>query len=247
MTIQNAMVLAAGLGTRLRPITDRLPKPLVPVGGRPMIDYVLDSLAEAGVTKVAINIHHHADMMLSHLAKRMDMEILISDERDRLMNNGGGLVKGLKLLPDGPVVVMNADLFWVGEPENQLSNLRELIQFFDPDRMDMAMLCVTLEQAIGHDGKKDFNLDAEARLTRYSEGDPTPVVYAGAFVVDTAFFADAPDEPFNLNIYFDKAIGNGRLFGTMLNGHWITVGSPDGLEAAEQFLGTRQPIASGAG
>ena len=247
MTIQNAMVLAAGLGTRLRPITDRLPKPLVPVGGRPMIDYVLDSLAEAGVTKVAINIHHHADMMLSHLAKRMDMEILISDERDRLMNNGGGLVKGLKLLPDGPVVVMNADLFWVGEPENQLSNLRELIQFFDPDRMDMAMLCVTLEQAIGHDGKKDFNLDAEARLTRYSEGDPKPVVYAGAFVVDTAFFADAPDEPFNLNIYFDKAIRNGRLFGTMLSGHWITVGSPDGLEAAEGFLGTRQLIASGAG
>lgn len=246
MTIQNAMVLAAGLGTRLRPITDKLPKPLVPVGGRPMIDYVLDSLAEAGVTRVAINVHHHADQMLAHLAKRHDIEILISDEQDRLMNNGGGLVKGLKLLPAGPVVVMNADLFWVGEPADQLSNLRQLIRFFDPERMDMAMLCVTLDQAIGHDGKKDFNLDERSRLTRFREGDPSPVVYAGAFVVDTAFFSDAPDEPFNLNIYFDKAIQQGRLYGTMLSGHWITVGSPDGLEAAEQFLAT-PPVNSKTG
>lgn len=240
MTIQNAMVLAAGLGTRLRPITDRMPKPLVPVGGRPMIDYVLDSLAEAGVSTVSINVHHHADQMLAHLAKRRDLEILISDERNGLLNNGGGLVKGLKLLPPGPVVVMNADLFWVGEPADQISNLRKLIQFFDPTRMDMAMLCVLLDQAIGHDGKKDFNLDQHCRLTRYREGDPSPVVYAGAFVVDTAFFADAPDEPFNLNIYFDKAIHNSRLYGTMLNGHWITVGSPDGLEAAELFLSTQK-------
>lgn len=242
MIIENAMVLAAGLGTRLRPITDSLPKPLVSVGGRPMIDYVLDSLAEAGVRNVAINVHHHADQMEAHLSKRQDLNILISNERQQLMNSGGGLARGLKLLSSGPVLVMNADLFWVGEPKDQPSNLRRLISFFEPERMDMAMLCVPIEQAIGHDGKKDFNLGQDHRLIRYKEGDSNPVVYAGAFAMHSKFLSDAPDEPFNLNRYFDRAIEQRALFGTELKGHWITVGTPEGLREAEEFL-SLQPTA----
>ncbi len=123
MTIRHAMVLAAGLGTRLRPITDRMPKPLVPVGGKPMIDRVLDLLTEAGIETAAVNVHHHADQMEAHLAARAAPRIVISNERDQLMDSGGGLAKGLKCLPAGPVLVMNADLFWVGETPGAPSNL----------------------------------------------------------------------------------------------------------------------------
>lgn len=239
MTLENAMVLAAGLGTRLRPITDHMPKPLVPVGGRPMLDYILDLLAEAGIRTIAINLHHHADQMEAYLDARPDFRIHISDEREQLMNNGGGLARGLKLLPPGPVLVMNADLFWVDEPAGEASNLSRLISFYDPARMDMAMLCTDLDRAIGHDGKRDFDMGTDGRLMRYRDGDAHPVVYAGAFVMDSAFMDDAPETAFNLNLYFDKAIARQRLFGTGLKGHWITVGSPEGLAEAEAFLAAR--------
>lgn len=241
MIIENAMVLAAGLGTRLRPLTDLTPKPLVPVGGRPMLDYVLDLLVECGVKRLSINVHHHAEQMEAYLASRSDLDILISDERHRLMNNGGGLVKGLTLLPPGPVLVMNADLFWVNEPAGEASNLTRLIKAFDPTVMDMLMLCAPMDRTIGHNGTRDFHMDPAGRLTRYREGDAHPVVYAGAFAVDTAFFADAPEGAFNLNLSFDKAIGRNRLYGIGLRGDWITVGSPEGLEEAETFLENSSP------
>ncbi len=236
MTIKQAMVLAAGLGTRMRPITDTIPKPLVKIGGKPMIDYVLDLLVAAGVETVAINVHHHADQMVSHLSHRNDVEILISDERAELMNSGGGLAKGLKLLPPGPVLVMNADLFWAGEEPGQRSNLQKLAQFFEPNRMDMALLCVDMDRTTGHNGKKDFNLADDGLLTRYQEGEPHPVVYAGAIAMDTRLLDDAPTDAFNLNIYFDRAIAKNRLFGVSLDGQWITVGTPDAIEDAEQTI-----------
>ncbi len=239
MFVENAMVLAAGLGTRLRPLTDRMPKPLVPVGGRPMIDYVLDAIASSGIRTVAINVHHHADQMQAYLARRTDLDILISDERAQLMNNGGGLAKGLKLLPRGLVLVMNADLFWVGEPAGEQTNLQRLITQFDPSRMDMLMLCARPERVVCHAGKMDFRLHADGRLTRYQADDPDPVVYSGAFVMHTDFFADAPDTAFNLNLYFDKAISRQRLFAIELAGHWLTVGSPEELHQAEAFLASR--------
>jgi MurNAc alpha-1-phosphate uridylyltransferase len=239
MLVENAMVLAAGLGTRLRPLTDRMPKPLVPVGGRPMIDYVLDALSEAGIRTVCVNVHHHADQMEAHLAERADMDILISDERAQLMNNGGGLAKGLKLLPPGLVMVMNADLFWVGETQGTPTNLQRLIAEFDPSRMDMLMLCARPERVVCHAGKMDFRLHTDGRLTRYQADDPDPVVYSGAFVMHTDFFADAPETAFNLNLYFDKAIARQRLYGIELSGHWLTVGSPEELEQAEAFLAGR--------
>lgn len=236
MTIKNAMVLAAGLGTRMRPITDTIPKPLVKIAGKPMIDYSLDALVEAGAEKIVVNVHHHAEQMIAHLGHRTDVEILISDERTQLMNSGGGLAKGLKLLEPSPVFVMNADLFWIGEEFHPVSNLRRLAQFFDPARMDMALLCVDMDRTTGHNGKRDFNLSQGGELLRYRDGDPDPVVYAGAIAMDSRLLDDAPADAFNLNIYFDRAIEKDRLFGLSLDGHWITVGTPDAIDDAESII-----------
>ena len=244
MKIEDAMVLAAGLGTRLRPITDTIPKPLVPIAGKAMIDYGLDALAAAGVKRAVVNIHHFADQMRAHLAGRAVPEILISDETNRLMNSGGGLAKGLKLIGRGPVLVMNADLFWIGEASGEKTNLQRLADAFDPARMDMLMLCVRLEDTTGHNGKKDFSLDDDGRLTRYTEGSGMPVVYAGALALMPALLDDAPDDAFNLNLYFDRAIAAGRLFGLMLEGHWITVGTPEAIGAAEAVIRTFREAAA---
>ncbi len=236
MTIDSAMVLAAGLGTRLRPITDTMPKPLVPIAGKPMIDYVLDALAEAGVEDAVVNVHHLADQMEAHLAKRSRPKVQISDERAKLLDSGGGLVKGMKLLPNKPLFVMNADLFWVGERQGEPSNLSRLAGFYDPDRMDIAMLVVRNEDTTGHNGKLDFSLGEDGRLARYRDGLPHPVVYAGAFILSPSLLDDAPDGPFGLNASFDKAIAAGRLFGLELSGHWITVGTPDAIAPAEAVV-----------
>ena len=244
MKIEDAMVLAAGLGTRLRPITDTMPKPLVSIAGKPMIDYGLDALAEAGVKRAVVNVHHFADQMTAHLASRTVPEIVLSDETDELMNSGGGLAKGLKLLGREPVLVMNADLFWIGEKSGQKTNLQRLAESFDPETMDILMLCVKLEDTTGHNGKKDFSLDMEGRLTRYREGSGTPVVYAGALVLMPALLDDAPDGAFNLNIYFDRTIETGRLHGIMLEGHWITVGTPEAIGAAEAVIGAFREAAA---
>lgn len=244
MTIEDAMVLAAGLGTRLRPITDTMPKPLVPIAGKAMIDYGLDALAEAGVKRAVVNVHHFADQMTAHLANRTEPQIILSDETDGLMNSGGGLAKGLKLLGRDPVLVMNADLFWIGETPGRPSNLTRLAEAFDPASMDMLMLCVTLEETTGHNGKKDFSMDAAGRLKRYNDGDGTPYVYAGAIAMMPALLDDAPDDAFNLNIYFDRAIEKGRLYGITLDGHWITVGTPDAIGAAEAVIGAFREAAA---
>lgn len=236
MTITQAMVLAAGLGTRMRPITETMPKPLVKIAGKPMIDYALDALAEAGVTRAVVNVHHHAEQMEAHLAGYQKLEITISDEREKLMNSGGGLAKGLKLLEPGPLLVMNADLFWIGEKAGEATNLQKLAAFFDPDSMDMALLCVPLENTTGHNGKKDFSLAEDGRLKRYRDGDPNPVVYAGAIAMTSALFDDAPDDAFNLNIYFDRAVAAGRLYGLTLSGHWLTVGTPEAIGEAEAAI-----------
>jgi len=236
MTIKQAMVLAAGLGTRMRPITDRIPKPLVKISGKPLLDYALDLLAAAGVEKTAINVHHHADQMLAHLKSYERLEIVVSDETQGLMNSGGGLAKGLKLLDRDPIFVMNADLFWIGETAGAPTNLERLADFFDPETMDMALLCVEIDRTTGHNGKKDFSMASDGRLTRYDGQLPNPVVYAGAIVLKPSLFDDAPNEAFNLNIYFDRAITSGRLYGLVLDGHWLTVGTPDAIGAAEETI-----------
>ncbi len=236
MIIKEAMVLAAGLGTRMRPITNTMPKPLVKIAGKPMIDYVLDSLAQAGVERAAVNVHHFADQMEDHLKSYGGLDILISDERDALLDNGGGIVKGLRLLGRDAIFVMNADLFWVGEKPGQPSNLERLAGFFDPDRMDMAMLCVRIDDTTGHNGINDFSMAPDGRLARYRDDKSNPVVYAGAFAMKPEFLDDAPRDPFNINTYFDKAIARGRLFGMMMDGHWLTVGTPEAIGEAEETI-----------
>lgn len=235
--ITQAMVLAAGLGTRLRPITNHTPKPLVPVAGLPMLTYVMDLMADAGIETACVNVHHFADQMEQHLATETRMKILISDERAALMNSGGGLVKGLALLERQPTLVMNADLFWVNERTDRPPALVQLADLFDPARMDMLMLCVPLERTTGHNGKKDFSLSVSGTLDRYQDGLPCPVVYAGALAVHPDLFADAPDDAFNLNVYFDRAIEKGRLFGLLLDADWITVGTPEAIAQAEAVIG----------
>lgn len=235
MTITQAMVLAAGLGTRLRPITDTIPKPLVRVAGKPMIDYALDALADAGVQKAVVNVHHFADQMEAHLARYPRLDVYVSDERRQLMNSGGGLAKGIKLLDPGPLFVMNSDLFWVGEKSGEATNLQRLADYFDPARMDMALLCVPLQRTTGHNGKKDFQLDSSGRLERYRDGEQ-PLVYAGAIAMHSSLFDDAPADAFNLNLYFDKAIDRARLYGLVLDAHWLTVGTPEALVEAEEML-----------
>lgn len=235
MTITQAMVLAAGLGTRMRPITDTTPKPLVKIAGKPMIDYALDLLEEGGVTCAVVNVHHLAGQMEAHLRDRAHPDILISDERAELLDSGGGLKKGFRLLEPGPVFVMNSDLFWVEEPGTEPSFGR-LGAFFDPVVMDMALLCVPLERTTGHNGKKDFSLGPDGRLARYREGMDNPVVYAGAIAMTTQLLDGAPEGPFSLNRTFDEAIARGRLYGLMLDGDWLTAGTPEAIGAAEEKL-----------
>ena len=237
MAIENAMVLAAGLGTRMRPITDSIPKPLVKIAGKPLIDYALDTLREAGCERAVVNVHYLAEQMIAHLGHHRGLDILISDERGELLNSGGGLAKGLKLLPKGPALVMNSDLFWIGEKPGNKSNLRRLAEFYDPGTMDMAMLCVRPEDTTGHEGNKvDFSLFEDGRLVRYRPGEGQGVIYAGAIVLDSKLFDDAPEGPFNLNIYFDRAIAAGRLCGMILDGHWVTAGTPEAIGAAEAVV-----------
>lgn len=240
MTIENAMVLAAGLGTRMRPITNTMPKPLVPIAGKPLIDYALDALKEAGVRRAVVNVHYLAEQMEAHLSAYSGLEILISDERAALLNSGGGLVKGLKLLPEGLVYVMNADLFWAGDGKGEAGNLGRLARFFDPDGMDMAMLLAPTEKANGHDGGDDFRLVEGGGLIRAREATAETggqgVIYAGAIVLDSRLFADAPEGAFNLNIYFDRAIKAGRLKGLLLDGDWATAGTPEAIAPAEAVV-----------
>jgi MurNAc alpha-1-phosphate uridylyltransferase len=242
MTIKQAMVMAAGLGTRMRPITDTIPKPLVKVAGKPMIDYALDALAEAGVEQVTVNVHHHADQMEAHLRQYRKLDILISDERDALMNNGGGLAKGLKLLGRAPVFVMNSDLFWIGETAGRPTNLQRLAGFFDATRMDFAMLAVPLEKTTGHNGRNDFSMAGDGRLSRYDAAG-NGVVYAGALVMTPAILDDAPADAFNINSYYDKAIARKRLYGMMMDGHWLTAGTPEAIGEAEETIRTFRALA----
>lgn len=234
-SVKKAMILAAGFGTRLRPITNTVPKPLVPVAGRTMLDRSLDLAEAAGIEEAVVNVHYLADRIVAHCAKRASPEIHISDETDRILETGGGVVKALPLLGNKPFLLLNADTFWVewGRP-----NLAVMINDFDPKRMDIQLMLCRLNDTTGHAGGGDFLLDDEGRLTRLADKtDPSGLLYAGATIYNPAIFAGAAAEPHSLNLYYDRAIAEGRLFGhIMADGHWFTVGTPDALPAAEAKL-----------
>jgi MurNAc alpha-1-phosphate uridylyltransferase len=231
--IATAMVLAAGLGKRMRPHSDTLPKPLVEVDGKPLIDYALDRLAAAGVVRAVVNVHYRAEMIERHLAARTRPQIVISDERAELLETGGGIVKALPLIGDAPFLLLNSDTLWIDGVE---PNLTRLAAAFDAARMDALLLLAPTATSIGYAGRGDFRMLADGRLARRNERDVVPFVYAGAAVLAPALFADAPSGAFSLTRLFDEAAVRERLFGLRLDGVWMHVGTPDAIAAAERAL-----------
>lgn len=229
-----AIMLAAGLGKRMRPITDTIPKPLVEVAGKPLIDWGLDALAQAGVQKTIVNIHYLADKLEAHLSERKAPQIIISDERDCLLDSAGGIIKALPELGKKPFFVLNADTFWVGDVARP--NLAALAEFWDDARMDILLMTAEFSQATGFEGKGDFVADNEARLRRARDVAGTPVIYAGAAILHPRIFAGAESGVSSLNRYFDAAIAAGRLYAMPMSGHWLTVGTPEAIGEAEAAL-----------
>ncbi|MCB4771425.1 nucleotidyltransferase family protein [Ancylobacter sp. Lp-2] len=231
--IRNAMVLAAGLGTRMRPLTDDRPKPMVDVAGKPLVDHVLDRLADAGIGTAVVNLHYFADLLEGHLAGRTRPQVVFSDERGQLLDTGGGIVKALPLLGDGPFVSINSDTIWI---EGIRPNLPSLIADFDPEKMDALLLLAASTGSVGYDGRGDFSMDGDGRLALRGEGLVAPFVYAGAAVLSPALFAGAPEGPFSLVKLFARAAEAGRLFGLRLEGVWMHVGTPEAIGEAEQAI-----------
>lgn len=229
----HAMVLAAGLGLRMRPITETLPKPLVAVAGRTLIDHILDPLAEAGVGTAVVNVHYRAEQMERHLADRSAPRIIISDERDRLLDSGGGVKKALPHLGFQPFFVLNADSFWIDGP---VSNLARLAGRFDSSAMDILMLLAPTSTSVGYSGIGDYAMNPFGALRRRGEREVVPFVYAGVFIIKPELFDDTPEGPFSLNLLFDRAQAKGRLFGLRLDGVWLHVGTPAAIALAEEKI-----------
>lgn len=242
---KTAMVLAAGLGTRLRPLTDHTPKPLVPCAGRTLLDHCLDRLAEAGVKRAVVNIHWLGAQIRNHLAKRHDLEFAISDETDQLLETGGGILKALPLLGNGPFFAVNSDLIWRDARSGMEGNaLRRLARRFDPEQMDALLLLQPTSHATGYHGPGDFMMDQEGRLQRRPEAQVAPFVYTGVQILSPSLFAGAPAGAFSLNRLYDQAITAGRLYGLRHEGDWMDVGTHAGLAEAETVLngvGARHP------
>jgi MurNAc alpha-1-phosphate uridylyltransferase len=231
--IERAMVLAAGLGKRMRPLTDTLPKPLVPVAGKALIDHVLDKLGDVGVTLAVVNVHYHAGQIEAHLKGRARPRIIISDEREEILDTGGGVVKALPQLGSAPFFHMNSDTLWI---EGVTPNLSRLAAQFDAARMDILLLLASTATSIGYEGRGDFIMAPDGRLARRPEREVAPFVYAGAAILDPAIFADAPTGKFSLNRMFDRATEAGRLYGLRLDGTWMHVGTPEAIKAAEAAI-----------
>ncbi len=227
------MVLAAGLGTRMRPFNGQVPKPLVQVGGKALIDHVLDRLADAGVERAIINVHHLADQIEQHLLPRKRPRIVISDERGALLGTGGGVVKALPLIGAEPFFHVNSDTIWI---DGVRPNLGRLAAAFDPARMDALLLLAPTATSIGYAGRGDFAMAADGSLARRGERQVVPFVYAGAAVFAPSLFAGAPAGAFSLTSLFDRAGEAGRLFGLRLEGLWMHVGTPEAVAAAEAAI-----------
>ncbi|MBO0903422.1 nucleotidyltransferase family protein [Jiella sonneratiae] len=228
---KTAMILAAGLGKRMRPITSTMPKPLIEIRGRALIDYGLDALVRNGVTRIVVNVHYLPDLMRAHLRKRKDVEIVVSDETDALLDSGGGIVRALPELGEDPFYVLNADTFWI---DGYRDNLDLLAELWDPAKMDVSLLIAEMRQATGYDGDGDFVMDPSGRLARVPERVISPFIYAGGAILKPELFAGMKPEKFSLNRIFDRTIEAERLYGVRLDGVWITVGTPSAIKLAEE-------------
>ena len=233
---KTAMVLAAGLGKRMRPLTATRPKPLVEVAGKPLLDHCLDRLRSAGVEKAVVNVHYLADALEAHLKNRVEgIEILISDEREQLLETGGGLARALPLIDADPFLVVNSDNLWVDGP---VDSLRLLAASWDEARMDALLLLVPLARAHCHKGQGDFHMGASGALRRRRRGSVAPFVFTGIQMVSKRLLeGDVPEGPFSTNILWDRAIEKKRLHGIAHEGLWFDVGAPPNIRMAEEMLG----------
>jgi MurNAc alpha-1-phosphate uridylyltransferase len=227
------MVLAAGFGRRMLPLTEKVPKPLVQLRGRALIDHVLDRLNEAGVARAVVNVHHFADKLQTHVSKREHPKIVISDERKEMLDTGGGVVQALPHLGTGPFLIHNSDSVWI---EGVGSNLARLFEAWDSARMDALMLLASGATSVGYDGQGDFSMGTDGRLTRRGERQMAPFVFTGVSIAHPRLFDGAPKGPFSLNAPWDAAIDKGRLFGVRLDGLWMHVGTPEALVEAERWI-----------
>jgi N-acetyl-alpha-D-muramate 1-phosphate uridylyltransferase len=230
---KTAFVLAAGLGTRMRPHNGHVPKPMVTVAGKSLIDYGLDRLAEAGIEVAVVNVHHLADALEQHLAKRQRPRIVISDERGELLGTGGGIAKAMPKIGNAPFFLTNSDTFWL---DGVKPNFARLAEAYDAATMDALLLLAPTAGSIGYEGRGDYAMLSDGRLQRRGEQEVVPYVYAGAAILSPNLFADAPAGAFALTRLFDQAGSNGRLFGLRLEGVWMHVGTPEAVAAAEAAL-----------
>ena len=232
------MVMAAGLGTRMRPLTNDRPKPLVQVMGKALIDHAIDRLVAAGVTLIVVNAHYKSDQLKTHLAKRKDVEIRISDEDDEILGTGGGIVKALQNFEGEPFFVLNSDSVWVEGMGHALDRMTER---WNPDDMDALLLMASMVTALGFEGAGDFNMDSEGHLTRVSDRRVSPFAYPGVQIVHPRIFENAPKGSFSMNVLWNVAIEKERLFGIRLDGVWMHVGTPEAVKEADAFLADLVP------
>lgn len=228
-----AMVLSAGLGKRMRPLTASRPKPLVQVAGKPLIDHCLDKLEEAGVARAVVNVHYLADAMEAYLSRRETPTIAISDERDHLLETGGGMVKALPLIGSDPFFALNSDNIWLDGPRNVFEHLSDA---WDPERMDALLLLVPHARAFNYRGKGDFHMDPLGGISRRRTGRIAPFIYSGIQIVSHRLLRDAPEGAFSTTKLWDRAIEEGRLFGTSHLGLWYEVGEPGMIAPTETAL-----------
>ncbi|OHC74723.1 MAG: mannose-1-phosphate guanylyltransferase [Rhodospirillales bacterium RIFCSPLOWO2_12_FULL_58_28] len=230
---KRAMVLAAGLGLRMGSITEKLPKPMVTVADRTIIDRAIDRLEEVGVETVAVNLHYLGHMIRRHLERRPSPQILFSPEEERL-ETGGGVARALPLLGGRPFYVVNADALWLnGEGEGALSRMGKA---WDGRRMDGLLLLNSTVDAHGYDGVGDFTINQNGALSRRPEAGVAPYLFAGVQILHPRLFANVPEGPFSLNLIYDRAISKGRLHGIVHDGEWFHIGDPEGLAEAEAFM-----------
>jgi MurNAc alpha-1-phosphate uridylyltransferase len=228
-----AMVFAAGLGTRMRPITNTIPKPLVKVAGKPLIDHTLDCLADAGVATAIVNVHYFPDQIIGHLRSRTNPRVIISDERALLLDQGGGIKKAIAAIGKKPFFVCNTDAFWIEGPG---SNLKRLADAWRPDSMDALLLVASTTASVGVDWRGDFSMDSWGRLNKRLEGEVAPFVYSGVGILKPELIASESRDVFGLAPIFFSLAQSGRLYGLRLDGLWLHVGSPDAIVEAETAI-----------
>ncbi|CAM5616916.1 nucleotidyltransferase family protein [Sphingobium scionense] len=231
--IDTAMLMAAGLGKRMRPLTATRPKPLVKVAGKALMDHALDRLAAGGIKTVVVNVHYLADTVEAHLKTRKDRDFRISDERAKLLETGGGLIHARPLLGDKPFICANSDNLWIDGPAETLGMMQRL---WDPERMDALLLLVPLARANCHSGPGDFHMDADGRLTRRKTAHVAPFVFTGVQILSPSLLVDPPADVFSTNIFWNRAIEAGRLYGAVHQGLWFDVGTPQAIPVVESMI-----------